>query len=367
MTTEAGPAEAARPLRASGLTVELPGAPEIPGLIIRRWRDESDLIGWAGVVNGSWSADGVVIRTGPASEGNEMRNLTGFELERDLLLVERGGEIVGFVRTNVDTEDDGTRRHWTSMMLAPGGRGIGLDDVLVDWAEANHRALAAAEGGTATRRLGVWAAEQETWWVEHAVRRGYRPARWFTEMVRDSLEDLPVCPLPDGIEVRPVQDEADQRRVLDALDEAFIDHWGHHIQTEEDVRSVLEHPYTDPTLWTVGWAGGEVAAAVVATELFDDNAAFGWRRGWLDTIGTRRPWRRQGLASALIVRSLATLRDRGLTSAGLGVDTANPSGALGLYERLGFRTDQRFMVLQRPLEPDQRPPEPTLRSLGSAA
>jgi ribosomal protein S18 acetylase RimI-like enzyme len=45
------------------------------------------------------------------------------------------------------------------------------------------------------------------------------------------------------------------------------------------------------------------------------------------------------------------MRDRGLTSAGLGVDTENPSGALGLYERLGFHTDQRFLILYRPFEP----------------
>jgi ribosomal protein S18 acetylase RimI-like enzyme len=41
------------------------------------------------------------------------------------------------------------------------------------------------------------------------------------------------------------------------------------------------------------------------------------------------------------------MRARGLTSVALGVDTENLSGALGLYERLGFRTDQRFLILYR--------------------
>jgi len=50
----------------------------------------------------------------------------------------------------------------------------------------------------------------------------------------------------------------------------------------------------------------------------------------------RRPWRRRGLASALIVSALAGLRDAGMTEAMLGVDTENPSGALHLYESLGF-------------------------------
>ena len=67
----------------------------------------------------------------------------------------------------------------------------------------------------------------------------------------------------------------------------------------------------------------------------------GVRRGWLNSVFTRRAWRRRGLARALIARSLGVLRERGQTSAALGVDADNPSGALGLYERLGFAVDQR--------------------------
>jgi ribosomal protein S18 acetylase RimI-like enzyme len=58
-------------------------------------------------------------------------------------------------------------------------------------------------------------------------------------------------------------------------------------------------------------------------------------------VFTRRPWRRRGLATALIARSLVVLRERGMTSAALGVDAANASGALGLYEGLGFAVDTR--------------------------
>ena len=50
----------------------------------------------------------------------------------------------------------------------------------------------------------------------------------------------------------------------------------------------------------------------------------------------RRPWRRRGLARALVMRSLAVLRDRGLTSAGLGVDADNANEALRLYTECGF-------------------------------
>ena len=58
----------------------------------------------------------------------------------------------------------------------------------------------------------------------------------------------------------------------------------------------------------------------------------------------RRPWRRRGLASALIGRTLVALRDRGMTAAQLGVDSENPNEALTLYQRHRFevlRSDDR--------------------------
>ena len=46
--------------------------------------------------------------------------------------------------------------------------------------------------------------------------------------------------------------------------------------------------------------------------------------------------RGRGLASALLARVLAAARDEGYRTASLNVDTANPTGALGVYERAGF-------------------------------
>lgn len=65
----------------------------------------------------------------------------------------------------------------------------------------------------------------------------------------------------------------------------------------------------------------------------------------------RRPWRRRGLASALLGRALVGLRDAGMTSAQLDVDTENENQALTLYERHGFVTDRQATEWHKPLEP----------------
>jgi ribosomal protein S18 acetylase RimI-like enzyme len=59
--------------------------------------------------------------------------------------------------------------------------------------------------------------------------------------------------------------------------------------------------------------------------------------GYVDQLAVRRPWRRRGLGSLLLLTAFAALRERGCPEAVLGVDSDNPSGAVGLYERLGMR------------------------------
>jgi ribosomal protein S18 acetylase RimI-like enzyme len=66
-------------------------------------------------------------------------------------------------------------------------------------------------------------------------------------------------------------------------------------------------------------------------------------------VSVRRPWRRRGLASALIAESLRVLKDRGMTEGALGVDAENPMGALGVYEANGFRVHRKGLNYRRPL------------------
>lgn len=348
MTTEPLADGTTAALRGSGIALPITPPAGIDGLVFRRWRDEADLAGYVAVINGSWAADGLPLRTGPENEATELRHRDAFDLETDLALAELDGRLVGFAITNVEREEDGGGRHWTSVMLTPEGRRPGMLEALYDWAEAHHRAIAATDPRP-SHGLWAWVQEGEQAWAGFLAGRGYRPVRWFTEMVRDTLDDLPDKPLPAGLEVRPVPVDG-IRRILEARDEAFRDHWGHTPMTEADVRAVLDHPHTDPSLWVVAWDGDEIAGLVVVDILHDDNAAFGTRRGWLRSVGTRRPWRNRGLASALCVLAMRGLRDRGYTSVGLGVDTENPTGALGLYERLGFRLDLRASIMRRPLE-----------------
>ncbi|HYC07258.1 MAG TPA: GNAT family N-acetyltransferase, partial [Candidatus Binatia bacterium] len=164
---------------------------------------------------------------------------------------------------------------------------------------------------------------------------GYEFFRRFNEMVRPDFEDIAMPPLPDGLEVRPVdRDTATMRRIFDAQNEAFRDGFGWVNDSDEAFTAFLEEPHQDPALWLVAFDGDEVAGVVMPVL---QAAADGSLEGWLDPVFTRRAWRRRGLARALVARSLVVLRDQRCVRACLGVDAMNPNQALDLYESSGFR------------------------------
>jgi GNAT superfamily N-acetyltransferase len=73
------------------------------------------------------------------------------------------------------------------------------------------------------------------------------------------------------------------------------------------------------------------------------------RRGWTEFISVRRPWRRRGLARALIARSLRIQKAEGMTESALGVDSQNLSGALRVYEDCGFQVVRRSIGFRKAL------------------
>ena len=322
------------------------------GLVIRPYAGDADVPHVVRIGNAENEADGVEERFDEESERVWLgRPSEQFDARRDFVMAEIDAEVVAFAGQDwIDTRDGAVRtyRVWGSVDPAYRGRGIGTT-LLAD-NERRARALAATHDVDRPRAFGSFAAEGRP-----AARlleaAGYEIDRWFFEMTRPSLEGLVDIPLPDGLELRPIAPE--QRLALwRANREAFRDHWGGSDESEAAMTRFFDQPHTDPGLWLVAWDGDEIAAGVINTINPEENEALGIRRGWLSSVFTRRPWRRRGLARALIAKSLLALRDRGMTSAGLGVDADNRQGALRLYEEAGFAVTERFNAWRKPMNPE---------------
>ena len=80
-----------------------------------------------------------------------------------------------------------------------------------------------------------------------------------------------------------------------------------------------------------------------------ENETFDRLRGYTEFISVRRPWRRQGVARALLTQSIQMFTEMGMQETALGVDTENPNGALNLYQSVGYEETRRFYTYRKPL------------------
>jgi len=316
------------------------------GIELRPYAGEADLVEIVRLENAEATADSLEYRTSVEETASNFGHPNAsFDPARDVTIAEIDGVVVGVGQREVVDTTDGYREYRLDGVVDPAWRRRGIGRAILAENERLARILAAEEGA-ASPILGSWSWDSQPGDVAVLEAAGFERVRWFVDMVRPSLDDIPDLPLPEGFEIRPIE-RAQARQMWDADVEAFADHWGGFDHSEEHLQRWLDNPTTDLSLWVAAFDGDEIAAGVINAIDPDQNAALGVQRGWLGSVFTRRAWRRRGLARALIAHSLELLRSRGMTSAALGVDAANPSGAFGLYEGLGFVIDRRATAWRR--------------------
>jgi len=320
-------------------------------LHLRPYAGEPDVPAVVGILNAELSADHIAERFTDGQVVAEYRHASAqFDPARDVTIVEINGRPVAFAeRSWVDTHGDDLREYRLGGSVHPDWRRRGIGRLLLADSERRQRELAASHDSSRPRVFGSWTTETQIGSRLLLEGAGYQPVRWFFDMVRPTLDEVVDLPLPAGLDVRPVTPEL-VRPVWHAVTEAFRDHWGGHDDSDESLQRYLDDPATDISLWLMAFDGDEIAGGIINGIRPEENAILGVQRGWLYSVFTRRPWRRRGLARAMIARSLALLRERGMTSAILGVDADNPTGALGLYESAGFAVTQRSTAWRKPLD-----------------
>jgi mycothiol synthase len=259
------------------------------------------------------------------------------DVERDMVLVERDGEIVGYA----DVSDGGTTktRFWIDLRLLP-DCGPEAGDAVV--ARLEERARERAAPGALTR--GAF-AEPDEFARQVLAARGYELVRHSLQMIR-SLTELPDAPeWPDGIQLRTA-DPDDLMPVFGAVEEGFADHWEHEPDRFEDFTHFLHGPDHDPSLWYVAYDGGEIAGVCLCSP-------YEWGQkttGHVNSLSVRPRWRRRGLALAFLLHAFREFRSRGREHVSLGVDAENTTGAVRLYQRAGMHIERRFDLWDRPVD-----------------
>jgi GNAT superfamily N-acetyltransferase len=336
--------------RSGGQAIVLPDAPTIPSLGVRTYAGPVDLPALLALHRAVDAADGVTSIT----TSNEIRlaheHATDLDPREHEILVFVDDQLVASSSVEALDSNDGRRFLISRGRVHPAWRRHGLGEALFAHAERRLVALADERSELRPRVLVTRIEERDVGARVLAERHGYEQVRIYHHLVRPDMTRILEPPMPEGLEVRPLT--VDQLPALwDAMTDAFKEDFGADDTSEASYRRFVEDEDLDLSLASIAWEGDEIAGGVIGYIVPEENEAQGYLRGWTDPVFTRQRWRRRGLASALLGRTLAMLRDRGMTSAQLDVDTENVFRAFTLYERHGFRPAASTSEWHKPLDP----------------
>lgn len=240
--------------------------------------------------------------------------------------------------------------NWVSVCVHPEFEGLGLGTALHQWAtlrlqETLDRVPADLK---VTYHCGALRQHESALTLFDAL--GMERVRYFWRMMIEHAPEtlIPVPVLPEGVVIRPwaeVRDQVSLRDVAAATEEAFRDHWGHVDQPLDEIMSDWQHwldstPAEEmgPDVWFLALdeRTGEIAGVSLCKRRSRNNPEW----AYLDALGVRRNWRKQGLALALLHYTFRFFQQAGFARTELHVDASSLTGATRLYEKAGMRVDE---------------------------
>ena len=308
----------------------------------------ADLVAVTDLLNES-----AIAQTGaPEFTANELKTFwesPGFDMESGTrVIVSAQGEIVAYA----DLEDTAaipvTPFLWGR--VHPDYEGQGLGTGLLAWGEERAQQALARVPGDVRVALRTFSLSTHKPTKRLLEKWGMALIRHHWRMVIE-LDETPPSPLwPASISLSTRQERPDLLPIFRATDEAFRDHWGHVDQPEAAAFERFRHwvdndEEHNPASWFLAMDGNEIAAVCLCRPTSHDDPDM----AWVNTLGVRRPWRRQGLALALLHYTFGHFYRRGQKRVGLGVDASSLTGATRLYEKAGMHVSRQYDTYEKEL------------------
>jgi ribosomal protein S18 acetylase RimI-like enzyme len=219
-------------------------------------------------------------------------------------------------------------------------------ELAADDPRAGDALIVRAEESATTRgfdHLSCIAVREDESLCSLLERRGFETSREVLRMWRLLDGDLPAPEWRDRVAVRTYED-GDAERVRTLLDSEYAAWDTEHVKRPHAdwLEWMTAHDEFDRELWFLVECERELIGC-----------ALHWRAhnasGWVKDLVVREDHRGGGIGKALLQHGFREYATRGAKRVGLKVDSANPTGALHLYERVGFVVDRRYATWVKPL------------------
>ena len=258
-----------------------------------------------------------------------------------VLLAESDGEVAGMIEASVDKYREDKRGFVRSLTVFPQFRGRGIAKKLVGKAleSLKDRGMKAAES---------WAQTDRKMCMHIYESFGFKQVRAI-DLMKRTLDNIP-CGIGENAEatMRQMSTRDEDMQLLNMLDnEAFKEHPNFRPRTVEETKyAVLDMPWYEEQNIFFAMVENEPAGFVNAGIDVGLNREKNLKYGWVLDIGVLKPYRRKGVGAHLMVHAMHVLRDKGMADALLYVDETNPTKAIKLYEKVGFKVARKSIIYE---------------------
>ena len=149
----------------------------------------------------------------------------------------------------------------------------------------------------------------------------------------------------DEIEIRSIDisDPVIQTHLHHIHQDSFSNHFGFAPRTFEEWHKLLEKDHLiDRQGVFIAYQGGEAVGFVQCGDDYADE-----RKGFISTLGVMKTHQGSGIGQALLQTAMMHSASKGYGVVELNVDTGNESGALKLYEKLGFKAESSWIQMHQ--------------------
>jgi len=254
-------------------------------------------------------------------------------------IAEWNGEPVGCVNAYVDKKREEKRGFIRRLAVIPEFRRRGIGKTLVVKAIESLK-----ERGM--KSVQAWIEKDRVACKSLFESMGFQLIRVFSDM-RMSLDTIPSdVGERKEVKMRVMQLNMDDIKLLNWLqNETFKEHFNFRPETIEETKYFVEkRPWCDIAEYYFAYLDNKPVGYVgigIDTKFIKHK---GIKRGWIMTIGVLKSLRIKGIGTLLMLHSLKLLKAKGMKEAELGVDDSNPTKAIELYRKVGFKVVKKDLT-----------------------